>query len=229
LFNYRYSTIGLVSQLGLVGDIGGVLNFQDFTFKMVFPTRRAGIFSVYGMGGKSSFEFEDVTPALWVVPGDNATQRETRNDFNKKAHLLNTGLRHTLHLGRRSFLNTTLTYANEGIEDDIFEAGVLRFYDGEGKFLRDSEGNLAVDVANNRVWDYSRAFEATLDMPYQIQVSASYKWNRRRTTHELFLNLDNLTNNKGRITEFYDETEPNNIGYQTQFGFFPNLMYRVYF
>lgn len=535
LVNYRYSTIGLVSQLGLVGDIGGVLNFQDLSFKLVLPTRRAGIFSLYGMGGKSSFEFEDVTPALWVVPGDNATQRETRNDFNKKAHLLNTGIRHTLHLGSRSFLNTTLTYANEGIEDDIFEAGVLRFYDAEGKFLRDSvlnrrldyqsrlrkpayrfsttyhwkmnarhkfqigtkytlfdyrfeqsqfrgqenerfalvdfaeqvstvrnfaswkyragervsivaglhnmnvmlnkkstieprlaaeiratpeckvhlgygrhssmesvhhyfarvegpdgrvtepnrdldllkadhfvlgferrlgqnmrmkldlyyqrlfdlpvenvdtsyfstivegldfrhlslvnagkgrnygveltiekffshhwyllvnaslfqskytpldgverntpfsgnylanvlagkefprlgkkrnqtlglnmkafvagprriipllrdsEGNLAVDLANNRVWDYGRAYEAQLDVPYQIQVSASYKWNRRRATHELFLNLDNLTNNKGRIMEFYDETEPNNIGYQTQFGFFPNLMYRVYF
>jgi outer membrane receptor protein involved in Fe transport len=94
---------------------------------------------------------------------------------------------------------------------------------------RDAAGNLAVDVSKNQVWDYSRAFETSLDDPYQIQLSASYKWNKRRATHEIFLNLDNVTNHKGKILEFYDETEPGNIGYQTQFGFFPNLMYRVYF
>ena len=64
---------------------------------------------------------------------------------------------------------------------------------------------------------------------YQLQISASYKWNKPRATHELFLNLDNLTNHKGRITEFYDESEPGKVGHMTQFGFFPNLMYRAYF
>nr|MCU0348382.1 TonB-dependent receptor [Saprospiraceae bacterium] len=95
--------------------------------------------------------------------------------------------------------------------------------------LRDAQGNLAVDPAKGQVWDYSKAFENSLEDAYQIQVSASYKWNKPRATHELFLNLDNLTNNKGRIMEFYDENEPGKVGYMTQFGFFPNLMYRVYF
>ena len=95
--------------------------------------------------------------------------------------------------------------------------------------LRDAQGNLAVDPANNRYWDYSKAFENSIENPYQILVSASYKWNKRRATHELFLNLDNITHNKGKITEFYDESEPGKIGHMTQFGFFPNLMYRVSF
>jgi hypothetical protein len=64
---------------------------------------------------------------------------------------------------------------------------------------------------------------------YQVLLSASYKWNKPRATHELFLNLDNITNNKGKISEFYDDSEPGKVGYMTQFGFFPNLMYRVYF
>lgn len=535
LVNYRYSTAGLISQLGLLGDLNGVLNFQDATFKLVFPTRKAGVFSMYGLGGLSSFEFEDVTPALWVIPGNNTTRRETRNDFNKKAHLFNTGIRHSINTGSKGLLNTSLTYSNEGIEDDIYEAGVVRFYDDAGELLRDSvisrrqqfqgklrkpayrfsstynhkinarhkiqvglkytlfdyqfeqdqwrdslqnpfrvldfsenvstvrnfvswkfraserltlvgglhnmnvllnnkstleprlaleynpsskfkvnlgygrhssmesihhyfakierpdgrvvepnrnldllkadhfvlgfehrisrnlrskiefyyqnlfdlpvenldtsyfativegldfryvelvnkgkgrnygveftlekffsnqyyfllnaslfeskytaldgierntpfnsqylvnflcgkefpnlgkkrnqtlglnakayvsgarkiipllrdaQGNLAVDVANNRIWDYSRAFDSGLDDAYQIQLSASYKWNKRRATHELFLNMDNLTNHKGKIVEFYDETKPGKVGYMTQFGFFPNLMYRVYF
>lgn len=535
LVNYRYSTAGLISQLGLLGDIGGVLNFQDATFKLVFPTRKAGIFSVFGLAGKSSFQFEDVTPALWVTPGNNTTRRETRNDFDKKAHLLNTGIKHTVNLDDQSHLTSTLTYSSEGIADDIFEAGVVRFYDDAGELVRDSvisrklnfqgdlrkptyrgsvtynrkinarnkiqigskytlfdyrfdqsqfrgdaserfalldfaeqvstvrnfaswkfraserltivaglhnmnvllnqkstleprlalevqptaeckihlgygrhstmesvhhyfarveqpdgtvtepnrnlgllkadhfvlgferrlapnlrmkvdfyyqrlfdlpvenldtshfativegldfrhvplvnagkgrnygveftlekffsrhyyfllnaslfeskytpldgverntpfnsnylvnflcgkefpnlgkkhnrtlgvnakifvgggrkiiplrrdaQGNLAVNVEKNQVWDYSRAFTTSLDDPYQIQLSASYKWQKTHATHEIFLNLDNLTHHRGKIMEFYDETEPGKIGYMTQFGFFPNLMYRVYF
>ncbi len=94
--------------------------------------------------------------------------------------------------------------------------------------LRDAKGNLAVNADKNQFWDYNRAYENSLDAPYQVQLSMSYKWNKRRMTHELFLNMDNMTNNKGKITEFYDEGKPNKIGYMTQFGFFPNLMYRVY-
>jgi hypothetical protein len=89
--------------------------------------------------------------------------------------------------------------------------------------------NLNVDPENNIYWDYNKAYQTSLDAPYQILISVSYKWNKNRVTHELFLNLDNITNNKGKISEFYDEAEPNKIGYMTQFGFFPNLMYRVYF
>jgi outer membrane receptor protein involved in Fe transport len=117
-------------------------------------------------------------------------------------------------------------------KNQSFALNTRMFFGGGRKIiplLRDAGGNLAVDVAKNQVWDYSRAFERSLDDPYQIQVSMSYKWNKRRATHELFLNLDNVTNNKGRIMEFYDETEPGKVGHMTQFGFFPNLMYRVYF
>lgn len=535
LVNYRYSTAGLLSELGLLGDINGVLQFQDLSFKLVLPTQKAGIFSVFGLGGLSKFSFEDVTPALWVIPGDNASRAGIRNDFDKKAHLGNAGLRHSLNLGQNSLLTTTLSYSSEGIEDDIFEAGIIKLYDDTGAFLRDSvvsrhlnfqgklqkpsyrgavsfqhkfnarhkiqaganytlfgyrfdqstfrgdehtqftlldfeenistlrsfvswkwragdrltlvsglhnmhvlwnqkntleprvalewqatpafnirlgygkhsamesvhhyfakierpdgsidepnrdldllkadhfvlgfeqrlgenlraklelyyqnlynlpvenldtsyfativegldfryvelvnagkgknygleftlekffsqnyyflvnaslyrskytpldgrerntpfagdylvnvlcgkefpnqgkkknrtlginsriflgggrkiipllrdaQGNLAVDPAQNRYWDYSKAFETAIGAPYQIQLSASYKWNKRRATHELFLNIDNITNHKGKIMEFYDEGEPGKVGHMTQFGVFPNLMYRVYF
>ncbi len=535
LVNYRYSTIGLGSTLGLIDGISGVLNFQDATFKVVLPTRKAGVFSVYGLGGASSFKFEDVTPALWETPGDNYTQTEIREDFEKKTHLLNVGLKHSLNMGKKGLLNTSVTYSNDGIEDLLFQAGLVQILDDNGEVLRDSviskrrsfegqlqrpayrasmtynhkfnarhkvqigtkytlfdfqftqkqykdavnppfvlldfdenistvrnfitwkyrlsdrlsmvsgvhnvnvllnnkntfeprlavdwkltptasvhagyglhstmesvhhyfakiqqpdgsivepnrdldllkahhfvlgyeqrlgknmraklevyyqnlynlpvenldtsyfativenldfryvdlvnkgtgknygveftlekffsagyyfmlngslfqskytaldgverntpfngnylanvlcgkeiqglgrknnqtlglnarafiaggrkiipllrdaQGNLAVDPANNRLWDYDRAFENSLEDAYQIQVSMSYKWNKQRATHELFLNLDNITNHKGKISEFYDESKPGKVGYMTQFGFFPNLMYRVYF
>ena len=95
--------------------------------------------------------------------------------------------------------------------------------------LRDANGNLAVDPANNKFWDHEKAYEVSIEDIYTIVLSASYKFNKPKATHEIFVSLDNLTNNKGKLSEFYDASKPNGIGYVTQFGFFPNLMYRVYF
>lgn len=95
--------------------------------------------------------------------------------------------------------------------------------------LRDEQGNLAVDPENNRYWDYEKAFENKIEDIFQLNVSIIYKWNKPNVTHEIFIDLGNITNTKGKISEYYDESEPNSIGHMTQFGFFPNLMYRVYF
>ena len=109
----------------------------------------------------------------------------------------------------------------------------LKVFVGGGKkiipLLRDNDGNLAVDATNGKFYDYKKAYNNKLEDTYQITLSASYKWNKRKTTHELFLNLENITDTRGKLSEYYDETQPNKIGYVRQFGLFPNLMYRVYF
>ena len=117
-------------------------------------------------------------------------------------------------------------------ENQTFGLNTKIFFGGGKKIiplLRDDQGNLAVDPATNSYWDYEKAYESKIEDIYQVTLSASYKWNKPKATHELFMNLDNVTNNKGKLSEFYDESEPGSVGYLTQFGFFPNLMYRVYF
>lgn len=534
LVNYRYSTASLIRDIGLV-DINGVPKYQDAAFKVVLPTKKLGIFSFFGLGGASSFLFEDVTPAIWETPGNQFMRGEISEDFKKRSNLLNTGVNHTYSLSNNSFIKTTLAYSREGIDDDIFESKLIKIYDNDGVYLRDSAvsrqvnfsgrllkstyrgaitynhklsakhklqvgtnyalfdytfkqsqlqddatnrvslvdfkgdvqtirnfiswryranekitlvgglhnmnvllnhkstleprlalnwkldnsssihagygkhstmeaihnyfaqvkqpdgtliepnkdldllkadhyvigyekrfgknmlakieayyqdlynlpvenndtsyyatineglefryvdlvnkgtgrnygveitlerffnnnyyylvnaslyqskykslegverntqyngnylvnilfgkefpklgrkgnqtlglnakaffgggrkvipllrdagGNLAVDPDNNRFWDYKKAYNNSIEDVYQVVVSASYKWDKRRTTHEVFVNLDNVTNNKAKLSEFYDESEPGKIGYVTQFGLFPNIMYRVYF
>jgi hypothetical protein len=46
IFNYRYSTTGLI---GAFTENTGI-SYQDLTFKLNFPTRKAGTFSVWGIG-----------------------------------------------------------------------------------------------------------------------------------------------------------------------------------
>ncbi len=95
--------------------------------------------------------------------------------------------------------------------------------------MRDTNGNLAVDPTQGKFYDFENAYENKIEDLYLVVLSASYKWNKPNTTHEIFINLDNVTNFKGKLAEYYDENEINNIGYVQQFGFFPNVMYRLYF
>lgn len=106
------------------------------------------------------------------------------------------------------------------------------FFEGGQRYiplLRDSQGNVAVQPDKYLYFDYSKAYNNSLDNIFYLNLSASYKFNRQKATHEIFLDLMNLTDNKARIAEYYDESKPGKTGYLTAFGFFPNLMYRIYF
>lgn len=533
LLNYRYSTASIIDDLGLI-DVGGIPKYQDLTFKVVLPTKKAGHFSLFGLGGFSQLALDDVERSLWQTPGDRSYLGDIVEDINKESHLFNTGINHMIPLNKKSFIRTSLSFSSEGIDDYIYESSIVQstnnqgilesdtinkqlnfrnklnkfiyrgsikydnkinsrnkiqigttysifdyknkqsqlnqaldgrttlvdfddnintirnfiswkhrfnedltmisglhqvnillnkkhtlepriafnwdintsnsvhlgygkhskmesvhhyftkvklengteiepnknldllkahhfvigyqkqfsntlnlnieayyqdlyhlpvenndssyfstinegldykyvdlvnkgtgknygievtverffnnnvyymingslfnskytaldererntlyngnyifnilcgkeftklgkkknktlalnakfFYGGGQKYiplLRNAQGELAVDPENGNYWDYDKAYEKSIEDAYQLSISASYKFNRANATHEIFLNFDNLTNHKGRLSEFYDEEQPNSIGYTTQFGFFPNLMYRVYF
>ena len=106
------------------------------------------------------------------------------------------------------------------------------FFEGGERYIpliRDAQGNVAVEPENDRYFDYSKAYNGKLDNIFLLNLSASYKFNRPRATHEIFLDMMNLTNSQGRMAEYYDVSKPGKVGYIKQFGFFPNLMYRIYF
>ena len=70
IFNYRYSTTGLLGNIGAV-DIDGTLDYQDLNFKLSLPTRKAGVFSIWGTAliDKSKGDFEENTDK-WESIGD---------------------------------------------------------------------------------------------------------------------------------------------------------------
>jgi hypothetical protein len=111
----------LISDLGLAQGINGALNFQDATFKVVLPTKQAGLFSFYGLAGLSNFLFKDVTPALWQTPGSRFVPNKIGEDYKKGSHLANLGMNHTLTINKNSHINTGLSFSSEGIDDDVFE------------------------------------------------------------------------------------------------------------
>ncbi len=55
LANYRYSTLAILNEMGLV-DFDGIPKYQDFSFKLRFPSNGAGVFTLFGLGGKSGID-----------------------------------------------------------------------------------------------------------------------------------------------------------------------------
>ena len=69
LINYRYSTLGLIGKIVQLGDVD--LDFQDVSFKVNVPTKKAGVFSLFGLGGlsKSRTDYEPDS-TKWENLGD---------------------------------------------------------------------------------------------------------------------------------------------------------------
>jgi hypothetical protein len=62
LINYRYSTLSVLDRFGFdLNETGQYKDYQDVSFKINCPTKRAGIFSLFGIGGKSEAVKSDTT------------------------------------------------------------------------------------------------------------------------------------------------------------------------
>lgn len=60
LINYRYSTLGVMSALGIDFGTGtAVPEYQDLNFKVNIPSKKYGVFEIFGLGGNSAIEFLD--------------------------------------------------------------------------------------------------------------------------------------------------------------------------
>jgi hypothetical protein len=57
IFNYRYSTLGLMKNIGVnVGTGAATPLYQDLNFKVSIPTKNKSKFTIWGMGGFSSID-----------------------------------------------------------------------------------------------------------------------------------------------------------------------------
>ena len=115
LVNYRYSTLGLLSAMGV--DIGDeAISFQDLSFHVSLPMKRASL-SVFGMGGISSNTFRSVEDTTaWEFDKDSQNI-----DYTGTMGAAGTSLR--LALGNKvSWTTTVVISANEQerIADGIY-------------------------------------------------------------------------------------------------------------
>ena len=112
LINYRYSTLSLLSKLGVpLGDF--VTNFQDLSFNFFLPTGLKSSISVFGFGGLSDQKSQAEADSLaWKED----FQRYNSTFFSNTGAL---GIKHSYMLGKSSFLQTTLLASGNEIGSSL--------------------------------------------------------------------------------------------------------------
>lgn len=101
LANYRYSFTGLLSAMGVTFG-GEDMGFQDFSFNVSVPTKKAGEFTIFGMGGYSKNVFsarENVADWEFEKDGYNITFKNRMGAA---------GVTHTLPVGKKMSVNSTV-------------------------------------------------------------------------------------------------------------------------
>jgi hypothetical protein len=109
LVNYRYSTVGLLGQLGVsFGD--EQINFQDLSFNLNYQGKRGGHWSVFGLGGMSENIFRHKT--------DTAEIKYYKDffdiDFESKTGVL--GVSNWFPLGKNAWIKTALAFSGQTSE-----------------------------------------------------------------------------------------------------------------
>jgi len=102
MLNYRYSTVGLLTDLGL--DFGGeVIKYQDVAAKYSVDTEKAGHFDFYGLYGRSSNNKDTISPV--TIAKDQQQIAYSRTNVTLGVH-------HSYDLSTRSSLRSTLNISS---------------------------------------------------------------------------------------------------------------------
>lgn len=97
LFNYRYSTIAILDKLGYNAEGNAFPFFQDLSFKLFFPTKKAGIFTFHGLGGLST-----------IVSQNSRNAKETF-DYNLGVM----GITHQYRITENTFIKSIISFTNK--------------------------------------------------------------------------------------------------------------------
>jgi len=118
LINYRYSTVSILDKLGVL-DFDGVPVYQDASFKIVLPTKKAGTFSLIGLGGISHIDQTD----------QNDSTGEIYGTYNSGANLGVVGLKNTYIVNPRMYVKSyvSVSSASNGGEGEFLNADSVLF------------------------------------------------------------------------------------------------------
>ena len=133
LFNYRYSTLGLLANTGIIPS-EQIPQFQDLSFKLHFPTKKIGVFNLWGIGGLGySHQPVNTDSTTWVAPWSRI-----KFDWNINPGAI--GLNHRYYNGNKTNFNTTIAVSGvydkwifTRLNDDLLEKPNLNAIQKNGK------------------------------------------------------------------------------------------------
>ncbi len=177
LFNYRYSSLALLSEAGLV-DFDGVPKYQDAAFKIVLPSKKKGTLSLFGMGGLSEINNNE-------TESEESERIVEKGIYNAKLGVI--GMNHTLPLTQNSFLKTTVSASNNGSAYESLKA------DASDNFSFQGEGNWEKSTIRSSVM-----YSSKLNPKHRMIVGLKY------TLHNYDMMENYLNEDYNRVEKIID-------------------------
>jgi hypothetical protein len=116
IFNYRYSTLGLVKSVFPEEIKDFIPVYQDLCFKMTIPTKKSGVFSVWGLASADGDEYEaEKDSSLWEMYDD-------RIDGTLIQRIGGLGMNHRFILRKNAYINTSAALTGDYTK---YEGGML--------------------------------------------------------------------------------------------------------
>lgn len=139
LANYRYSSLALLGQIGMFDMSEGVPKYQDGSFNLYLPSKKIGVFNVFGFGGLSSLLLnqsysEEVDSVTTIIENNN--------------YVGFTGVSHSYILNEHSYIKSSISVSGNGSNNTIENK------DAELGFLLDSKSSFSrVNLKAASTWN----------------------------------------------------------------------------
>lgn len=216
MFNYRYSTLGAIQAIGLnLGTGDAIPEYQDLTFKMDFPTQKAGVFSLWGTGGISHIHFEPDSLADSTNLFADAAEEAL---FGSKTGII--GLTHQYFFNNNTFSKIVLTanstnssgkldsvdiYNDSRVKKRAFDRTLTR-YSIHAKI------NQKINAKNN--WN-----AGIIGTIFDINFLDSMQYLNQFVEQSAFIGNTGLVQGYGQWKHYFNELITLNIGVHSQYFF----------
>ena len=196
MVNYRYSTLGLLNQIGFNFGTGtAVPQYQDLTFKIDLPTKKFGKFTLLGMGGLSYIELHDSKTAV-EDSGEDSGFDMAGVDLDYGANMGILGLSHMYYFNNDTRLQTIISVLGT---ENITGIDSLKF---------DSEGAI-IPNSNFKYYD-----SKTTEVKYSFASHLRKKVNARNNyTAGVYVDFYNVNYQDSILV-----TEPGYTGFKSNYG-----------
>jgi hypothetical protein len=118
LFNYRYSLFSLLEPL--LPENAGLIKYQDFSFKTDLPTKKLGVFSIWGIGsGDYSGSQVNKEPEDWEYEQDQL-------EGDGRTFMGALGVTNKIIVGKNTLVNSSLAISGSGLTWDYQKMDSLK-------------------------------------------------------------------------------------------------------
>jgi hypothetical protein len=125
---YRYSITDIIEKLGIQLDESA--RYQDLSFKLNFPTKKAGVFSLFGIGGTSGITNKDSEQN-----SEDWTFDSHGEDLQSESALISVGFAHHYFFNASASIQTKVSFVGSHLETQIDTFSTVN----ETPFLKNGE------------------------------------------------------------------------------------------